>query len=86
MADLDRLIDTDTDDSLHAVAACLRQASLDVEAAIASGDTPLAKIDRVAQALEDLGNRLDNLADWIPATPLREGAHYPARAPDPTSE
>jgi hypothetical protein len=65
--DDDLLAEADNDASLRAIADCLRRALLDVEAALASDDTPLTKVDRVGAALETLGDRLDNLADWLPA-------------------
>lgn len=58
--------DEDTNAGLQAIADCLRWALADVEAIIASGDTPLTKIDRVGETLEALGDRLDRVAGGAP--------------------
>ena len=66
MPDDDLLAEAETDASLRAIAACLRRALEEVEAALNSDDTPLRKVARTAGALEDLGDSLDRCADWVP--------------------
>jgi hypothetical protein len=66
MQDQDLLLDAETDASLRTIAACLRWALEEVEASIAAEATPLAKVDRVAGVLEELGDRLESAIDWIP--------------------
>ena len=66
MLDQDLLAEAQTDASLRAIAACLRRAAEEVEAAVASDATPGRKVDLAAGALEWLGDRLDSVADWVP--------------------
>ncbi|MGQ9684175.1 MAG: hypothetical protein ACUVX9_16720 [Anaerolineae bacterium] len=67
MLDPDLLAEAETDASLRAIARCLREAAEQVEAAAASNATPGRKVDLTAGVLEWLGDRLDSLADWVPA-------------------
>ncbi len=66
MWDEDLRLEAETEASLRAIAACLRRALEDVEAALGPGATPLAKVDRAAAALEELGDNLESVVDWVP--------------------
>lgn len=66
MQDEDLRVEAETDASLRAIMACLRRAMLDVEAALASDDLPRVKVDRAGAALEELGDTLESIADWVP--------------------